>query len=186
MSNNEEIKNLYFSWMASLAIVSPTERSDYSHLLNALYDTKFYFTIPLDENRYVDGLDLRYRFGYSHNISKEQIMDTLDTRECSMLEMMVALALRCEEHIMYDPDLENQLSNWFSDMLQSLKLENMTNNNFDIDWVTYRLDCLLKHEYEPNGSGGLFTIRNPRQDLRKVEIWYQMCWYLDTILNSNK
>jgi len=184
MMISEQINNLYFNWMASLAIPDVRKRDDYSLLLVSLNDTKFYFTIPLDENRYIDGIDLRYRFGYENNISREDISRYLNIRECSLLEMMVALALKCEDTIMYDPDIGNQLSNWFSEMIKSLKLEDMVNNNFDSEWVQYRFDCLLNHEYEPNGSGGLFTINNPRQDMRTVEIWYQMCWYLDALLKE--
>ena len=170
--------------MASLAIPDVRKRDSYEKLLVSLNDTKFYFTIPLDENRYIDGVQLRYRFAYENGIPNDVVSQNLDNKECSMLEMMVALALRGEEHIMYDPDIGNQLSSWFSEMVKSLKLEEMTNRNFDQRWVEYRLDSLLNHEYESNGSGGLFTINNPRQDMRTVEIWYQMCWYLDAILKE--
>lgn len=186
MVKDLSIEDLYFNWMASLAIPNIVERDNYQSLLISLYGKKFNFTIPLDKNRLVDGIDLRYRFGYENGFSNDQIGRYIDTRECSMLEMMVALALRCEEHIMDDPDIGNQLSNWFSEMIISLKLKDMTNRNFDDRWVEYRLDCLLNHEYEPNGDGGLFTIRNPRQDLRTVEIWYQMCWYVDAILKEGQ
>ena len=50
-------------------------------------------------------------------------------------------------------------------------------------WSTDEDDVIkrfLDRDYEPNGKGGLFTIKNCRQDLRKVEIWYQLCWYLDS------
>lgn len=184
MMVNNSIKNLYFNWMAALAIPDVRERDGYERLLVALNDTRFYFTIPLDENRLIDGVQLRYRFAYENGISNDIVSNELGNNECSMLEMMVALALRGEEHIMYDPDLGNQLSSWFSEMLRSLKIDTMTNQNFDQQWIDYRLDSLLNHEYEPNGSGGLFTINNPRQDMRKVEIWYQMCWYLDAILKE--
>lgn len=159
-------------------------RKKFSKLLKSLHTLKFYFTIPLDENRKVDGLKLRCRFGYENNIDKNVISSSLDSKECSMLEMMVALALRGEEHIMSDPDIGDRLDSWFFEMLKSLKLHQMTNDIFDYDWVESRIDILLKHEYEPNGHGGLFTLSNPRADMRKAEIWYQMCWYLDAILKE--
>ena len=37
----------------------------------------------------------------------------------------------------------------------------------------------LYRAYEPNGKGGLFYIRDYYEDLRNVEIWTQLCWYLD-------
>lgn len=181
---SENLLQLYFDWMSSLAIPDRDRRERYSDLLYTLNETKFYFTIPLDENRYIDGIQLRNRFAYEMDIPSDYVCDVLNNRECSMLEMMVALALRGEEHIMKNPDIGNQLSCWFEEMIKSLKLDEMTNDNFDPDWVRYRMDALLNHEYEPDGSGGLFTIKNPRRDLRKVEIWYQMCWYLDAILKE--
>lgn len=179
----ESVKVLYFNWMSKIAIPDVNKRKNYSDLLNALNEIKFYFTIPLDENRAVDGADLRYRFGKEFNIENYIIQHELDNRECSMLEMMVALAVRGEEHIMEDNDIGNQTSCWFMDMLGSLKLIDTTNDNFDLDWIEYCVDRLLNHEYESNGEGGLFTVANPRQDMRYVEIWYQMMWYLNTVLN---
>ena len=40
----------------------------------------------------------------------------------------------------------------------------------------------MNRTYSPDGDGGLFTVRNCDRDLRNVEIWIQMCWYLDTIV----
>lgn len=179
----EKVKDLYFDWMTNLVIPDERIRRDYSQLLYALNNLIFYFTIPLDENRAVDGAQLRYRFGYENNIEQYIVKNELDNRECSMLEMMVALALRGEENIMDDPDLGNRMSSWFMEMIESLKLIEMTNDNFDQQWVEFRVDCLLNHKYEPNGDGGLFTVTNPRKDMRNVEIWYQMMWYLNAILN---
>lgn len=182
--SNQDLKERYFNWMTVLVMPQDRIRRKYSMLLNALDESIFHFTIPLDENRLIDGMDLRYRFGHQNNIPEEVIREQLDITSVSMLEMMVALALRGEEHIMDDPSMGNQMSTWFWEMINSLKLNSMSNDNFDQRWVAFRIDILLNHSYEYNGEGGLFTIPNPRQDLRTVEIWYQMCWYLDAILKD--
>ncbi len=135
--------------MAALAIPNKKQRDQYENLLNALNDSMFRFTIPLDKNRQVDGMELRYRFGNENDISNEEIKRSLDNRECSMLEMMVALALRGDEQIMYDADLGSRISTWFAEMLKSLKLDEMENRYFDQRLFDYRIDCLLNHEYEP-------------------------------------
>lgn len=177
-----DITELYFNWMCELAIPDYSKRNSYSELLDALNELIFYYKIPLDENRLVDGVELRYIFARNQGLPDEILNKYLAPDSCSVLEMMVALALRTEESIMYDPDVGNQLPNWFMEMIFSLKLENMTNSNFYIEYVEERIDILLRNDYEPNGVGGLFTIDNPRRDLRQVEIWYQMCWYVDSIL----
>jgi hypothetical protein len=57
----------------------------------------------------------------------------------------------------------------------------MTDGHYDEIYVTEVIDRFINRKYEPNGKGGLFTIRNVKEDLRDVEIWYQMCWYLNSI-----
>ena len=81
-------------------------------LLEHLDNINFTYSIPFDENRFNDGQDLRYRFGYENNIAGYDI-DEMSFRKgpCSILEMMVALAIKCEENFMSDPANGNRISN---------------------------------------------------------------------------
>ena len=63
-------------------------------------------------------------------------------------------------------------------MVHNLRLDNMTDNVFDEDVVANAMEVFINRQYDYDGWGGLFTVQNPRRDLRQVEIWYQMCWYL--------
>lgn len=137
-----------------------------------LYDTEFKHIIKMDKNRADDGLALRYR--YTSKTCLEE--------PCSVLEMMIALAIRCEETIMDDPKFGNRIGQWFWGMVVNLGLGSMTDNNFDKDFVDDAITRFINREYEPNGRGGLFTVKNCDTDLRNVEIWYQLCWYLDSIV----
>ena len=96
--------------------------------------------------------------------------------------MMIALAIRCEEHIMDDPDIGNRTGQWFWNMIVNLGLGSMTDAKFDENYTNMVIERFLNREYERNGDGGLFTVKHSRRDLRTVEIWYQMCWYLDEIV----
>jgi hypothetical protein len=107
-------------------------------------------------------------------------MEELDG-PCSVLEMMIALAIRCEENIMDDPLIGDRTRQWFWSMISSLGLSGMTDTRFDNKSVDRVLETFLDRDYKPNGEGGLFTIKRCEKDLRKVEIWYQLLWYLDTI-----
>ena len=98
---------------------------------------------------------------------------------CSVLEMMVALAIRCEETIMDNPAYGDRTAQWFWGMIRTLGLYSMTDDRFDQEYVDMVIDRFLNRDYEPNGEGGLFKINNCKYDLRKIEIWYQLCWYLD-------
>ena len=146
-----------------------------------LHDTEFRYSIPRDDNRAYDGLNLRYRFGYENGYG-DDISADFDSRPCSVLEMMVALAIRCEESIMDDPYVGDRTGQWFWGMIVNLGLGSMIDSRFDKRRVDEVIKRFLDREYEPNGKGGLFTIKNCDRDLRNVEIWYQLCWYLDGIV----
>lgn len=185
MNTRDRIINEYFEWMYDLVCGKKyLKKLSYRKLLYFLHNTTFTYTIPMDANRADDGIELRYRFGIVKGYSDAMIADILDTRECSMLEMMVALSNRCEESIMDDPVFGNRTGQWFWNMIMSLGLGYMTDERFEKDIATEIVNTFLNHRYSANGEGGLFTLAHPSRDLRKVEIWYQMMWYLNELLED--
>lgn len=182
MTRNE-LKERYFQWMCQLVYDKKSLRNfPYQRLLQYLNNREFIYILEMDGNRAEDGVDLRYRFGYEESYDSPMITTYLDDRPCSILEMMVALANRCEENIMDDPDFGNRKGKWFWGMIETLGLIDMTDDCFDKNYVDSVIGIFLDREYSPDGKGGLFAIENCKYDMRTVEIWYQMCWYLDTIL----
>lgn len=180
MTIRDELSNLYFDWMFDLVCKERYAKDiSYRKLLIYLHDTEFKYTISKDANRAEDGMDLRRRFALLQDDT--DIVYYLDG-PCSMLEMMIALAIRCEENIMDDPRMGDRTGQWFWGMINSLGLGSMTDDRFDNSYVDEVIDKFIFREYEPDGKGGLFTIRNYERDLRKVEIWTQLCWYLDNIV----
>lgn len=178
----DDVLNEYFDWMCQLVSDKQYigDRS-YRKLLSKLHNIPFTYTIDMDGNRAADGIDLRYRFGYERNYEDYIIASFLDDKPCSVLEMIVALALRCET-IMEDPDYGDRTGEWFWGMIESLGLESMDDTSFNRNYVDDVIDIFLSRDYGRDGRGGLFTIKHPKRDLRTVEIWYQMNWYLDSIL----
>ncbi len=179
----DDIRNEYFEWIYDIICGRRYQHViSFRKLLMYLHDTEFTYLIPRDENRAKDGENLRYRFslacGYEHSYLA---ITNMLSGPCSVLEMMVALAIRCEEEIMDDPSLGDRTAQWFWRMITSLGLGSMVDERFDRHLVHDVVERFLSREYEPNGKGGLFTIRNCEYDLRDVEIWYQQCWYLDSI-----
>lgn len=183
--NANDVKELYFKWLYDIVCeCRHVDGISYIKLLRHLHDTEFTYLIKRDENRAESGIDLRYRFATIIGINGDildQILSDLDA-PCSVLEMMVALALTCEENIMDDPHYGNRTGQWFWSMIVSLGLGKFTDDRYDRHLVDISLARFLNHEYEPNGKGGLFTIRGCKADLREEEIWVQMCWYLDSIM----
>lgn len=137
--------------------------------------------MAMDGNRAEDGIAFRYRFGDENSYEQSQIATYIDNRPCSVLEMMMALSFRCEDQIMEDLEIGNRMGQWFWNMIVSLGLGSMNDEEFDKDYVDYVIDKFLNREYEPDGTGGLFTIKNCKYDLRTIDIWYQMCFYLDNV-----
>ena len=177
-----KLNSEYFSWMCQLVCSRQYTRGlSYRKLLRFLHNVDFNYTIAMDGNREEDGIDLRYRFGHENSYEHAMITAYLDNRPCSILEMMIALAIRCEEHIMDDPDIGNRTGLWFWGMVSNLGLEVMTDAEFDEDYADRVITRFLNRDYGRNGEGGLFTVERYGKDLRTVEIWYQMCWYLDEI-----
>lgn len=180
---NEWIVDDYRDWLYN--IVAGKVRSKlvtYRKLLDALYGVEFEPILKDDVNREQDGISLRWR--YICERGKRSIADRVMEcigGPCSILEMMVALALRCEETIMEDPLVGNRTSQWFWNMVTSLGLGAMSNNCFDEERVYDILQKFNRREYSPDGRGGLFVVRNTSEDLRDVDIWSQLCWYLDNI-----
>lgn len=180
--NREKLEDLYFEWICTL-VMNESDRIAYRKLLIALHTKIFTYTMPLDENRLYDAIELRHRFvdilnpitGPALDLTSEWLEQSVS---CSVLEMMTALALRCEETIMTDNDIGDRTSLWFTTMINNLGLTSMTNERFDRTKVDYILDRFLNREYEPNGIGGLFVLKRHPNDLREVEIWYQAMWYL--------
>lgn len=179
----EDLSSRYFEWLCGIVCDKRylNERS-YSKLLILLHSVDFEVIIGMDQNRAEYGIDLRYRFGDECGYIQPMIASLLDIVPCSVFEMMVALSIECE-NIMDDPEKDNGLSKWFWTMVDNLGLGSMDDANFDEEYSRFVIFRFLNREYSSNGEGGLFVINNCKYDLREVEIWQQMCWYLNTILN---
>lgn len=176
----DELKKRYFNWMYGKVI--ECHRASYRKLLHQLHETPFTYILPMDGNREQDGIDLRYRFGHAVGVSDLEIVNALDVHACSVLEMMVALAIHCEEDVMDDPDAGNRTSKWFMEMIGNLGLLGMDDTHYNKEYVDRRIDIFLKRRYSPDGTGGLFHLKKCHEDLRNVQIWYQMNWYLNEIM----
>lgn len=176
-----ELNNEYFAWMCQLVCTTGySKHSPHRLLLRRLHEWDFTYTHPMDGNRAEDGVNLRYRFGYENSYDNAMIAAYLDNSDCSVLEMMVALAIKCEE-IMKDSEIGDRTGYWFWKMIESLDLGDMDDLRYDECYTDYVIERLLDREYGRDGKGGLFTIKNCDRDLRSVEIWYQALWYLQKI-----
>ncbi len=167
----------YFRWLYSYIGSTRLRNPDrtYWQLAEQLHNTEFRWTIANDDNRAEDGRELRERFIYERNIRSTSLGWLRE--ECSVLEMVVALA----ERAAFDADGETH--EWVGALLENLGLHHYTDSAYangahvrsDVREIVERL---LSRNYGRDGSGGLFPLRYPSADQRRVELWYQKAAYL--------
>ena len=179
MRIEDRVRSDYFEWMYEIMCGDRFSNPiSYRKLFTFLHEVEFTHFVPHDENRAEDGIALRYRYCFHNDC--EDLEHYLDG-PCSILEMMVALAIRCEERIMKDPMKGDRTAQWFWSMISSLGLGGMTDYNFN-EWVVADvIGRFLNREYDSDGKGGLFTIRRWNRDARDAEIWHQLLAYCNEI-----
>jgi len=177
------IREEYYKWLCHFVFTS--RRRNYKRLIKYLHSVEFTYFIPFDENRYEDGIELRRRFAIESGYMQDHLINIMGDDPCSVLEMMIALAIRCEENIMEDIEIGDRTGQWFWAMIDNAGFGSLTDINFnsrEADFITNRI---LNREYGPCGEGGLFYIKhNCHADLRTVELWYQLNWYLASYIKE--
>lgn len=163
----------YFDWLCDIVARPKNERYKYTELIGQLYTKEFVWTISNDDNRAADGKELREIYLLEIGATKVDLL--WYELECSVLEMLIALARRVSF------ETEVSATDWFWKFIQNLGLHHFSDNVYrqeiaeDVDEV---LDRLLLRHYGRDGTGGLFPLRHHHPDQRRVEIWYQMAAYL--------
>lgn len=173
MEKANDIKYDYWIWLRKLIGANDPEStwSKYFTLLWELHSTEFYSPVPMDENRATDGKELR-SFFHEATGKDSSVIDG----PCSIFEMLVALSRRYDGEV-GDINASN-VPDIFWGMVKRLGLDGMMDDFYDPEKVKLILMGLLDRTYEKDGTGGLFPLVNPREDQRKVEIWYQMQAYI--------
>lgn len=176
--NNLYALNSYYQWLCRMAFPNDNIRGRYDKLLTALNSSLFGYILPMDENRLIDGVELRIKFCNISGLDARCLNGLMDSNICSVLEMMIALAIKCDENVMFDFEKGSRVHIWFFEMLRSLGLDEFDNVNFDRPMCEFIIKRFLNMDYERNGKGGLFTVNN-NVDMRSIDIWYQLCFYLE-------
>ena len=155
----------YFVWLRNQ--IDPDEvYHEKDELLKVLYLREFEWStkgnLARDENRAIDGKELRRRYG---EISGEQ-MDLM--KPASVLEVLVALAINIDGGLASG---NGEHPRWFWLMLSNLGvLEPGAEVNYILNRWIYR-------QFKFNGEGSPFPLRVCKYDQRKVELWLQACGY---------
>ena len=179
MERTEFDKNDYLQWLISLVTPDIHIQKKYKKVFRIMLKKPFIWTIHNDDNRATDGLNLRLRYS---DLRGGVWSKWLSEAPCSMLEMMVGLAVRCEEEIMFDEQFGDRTFEWFWAMMDNSGLLECGISGLigrELETKVERiLDRINNRTYAKNGKGGLFLTQLFSEDMRKVEIWYQMNYWL--------
>lgn len=174
----------YFKWLCQMIDAGDGEDHDIFvyGVLTALFEKDFYWLIPNDENRAMDGKELRniYRLDEHKDIS------TFIDEPCSCLEMLIALAHKWDFDIDYDPDAGDRTSDKFWEMIGNLGLDAYALSDWDNVLIDDIIERWLGRNYRADGLGGLFPLNDPPSNQKKVEIWYQLQQYIIEKMNEEE
>lgn len=94
MKIKDQIINEYFEWMYNMMCGDMFDsNTSYRKLFAHLHSTEFTYSIERDSNRASDGCSLRWRFSLDQRLhNADEYLDD----PCSVLEMIIALAIKCE------------------------------------------------------------------------------------------
>lgn len=203
----ERAQTLYFNWLCNMVHVDDYCGESWYILAKILHNIEFYWTIPNDENRAVHGVKLRQVWIESMEDQAEDLgvghpmfpLDSL-TGPCSVLEMMVGLAVSIESEIMMSSEKGNRTAVWFWEMIINFLYENHKDeiplrNPFEIplfhlwsdrfideqrgEMLRMSVSKIMDRTYDKYGNGGLFPLIDTDEDQREVEIWYQAQHWLE-------
>lgn len=209
----KDLRNRYFNWM--IFMIWPSDqlkeslrRGLYKDYFDWVYNFEMDYTdqeyivldelnriqyvttykAPLDVDRVTDARDLRERFldekGYP-SYFKEKFFDDMMV---TVLEVMVAFAIRIDRDVMGDPDYPDLTAPlWFWTMVKNVnfRLEDCPEESKLRFSVDYKMDQIMDQKYSYYGDGGFFRVENPKRDMRKTDIWMQMQWYMSEKFGEN-
>ena len=169
-----DMTSQYFDWLRETVCGRWEPRNlSFHKLLAFLFQQDFIPSCEMDASRAEDGRDLRYRFAQEKSIPYAALNSATSGMSCSMLEMMVGLSIRIEEHIMADSEAGNRVGQWFWSMVVSLGLAAMddarfnegraqfigkVNDSFPVD-REHPPDGLLYTDEIPDGRGIILQYR---------------------------
>jgi hypothetical protein len=169
----EPFEGIYFNWLCAKVIDTRNTLPSmtYWRLFKQLHTTEFVWLINMDENRAAYGKELRREF-----LIAADAPDNPEWREvlgCSVFEMIIALSRDL------DFQTDDSYQQWFWELLTNLGINEFHDaSDYDPQEVDDILSTFIWRTYSYDGQGGLFPLRDPKQDQRKVEIWYQFFDYL--------
>lgn len=174
--DGKPLDEMYFQWLYSL-VADPEctdKKQSYWKLLKQLFTTEFLWFVEHDGDRVEDGIALRHEFLVQQGIDEEDVDPEWIGLGCSVLELMMGLSRRLEFQVGGQPHY------WFWRLVENIGLRKYHDGvqrypRLHIEGVLY---SIIFRQYTASGLGGFFPLREPHEDQRNVDLWYQLSAYV--------
>ena len=168
MMTTTQVDHEYYIWLIKKVHI-PNGKS-YLDLFERMHNMEFVWTVPNDDNRVQDGLDLRHEFLEMRGGGE------INLGGATCLEVLIALSRR----MAFIADGGHRSSQWAWTLLKNLRLYKFSDpltpeKAARVDTILYDL---VWRNYSPDGRGGFFPLQNPDVDQTKIEIWHQLNAYV--------
>ena len=169
----------YFNWLCDLINL---DEGQFDILIYELHSIMFEWVLPFDANRSYDGFVLRYRYDEYSN----SVIDDPTGQHCTVLEALIALSEKMD-YILDDEDRGDRARLWFWEMVDNLGLCEYSNSTFidpfgrdlsRLNEIHHICDIWMHREFEYNGEGSPFPLKNPQEDQRDLDLIRQMNAYV--------
>lgn len=184
-SEKRHIEQLYYEWLGAQVDDAYADKTNkrYTHLWRVLNDTEFVWTVPNDDNRASDALDLRAEFINllgSGDIDKSKGFVAYHHARLDGPPSLVEVIIALSRHMAFNTE-NTSAAQWAWQLIENLGWHRLANPIGPKKQARLEddIEALLFRTYNPDGHGGFFPLGFPTQDQRKVELWYQMCAYLE-------
>lgn len=175
----DELWDLYLQYLIWKCKLEKEKRM--APVFEILNDIPFRYTLKRDENRLGDGLFLRNdKNGFKipdEFMDDIDILEEFDTRSPSVMEVLVALAIRVDNEIIGDP-ADPHPEEFFMEMIKNLGLDRLRKGCHKEHEIIKIIQIWINREFESNGRGSPFPVRYDHRDQRDLEIWDQMNSYV--------
>lgn len=169
-----QIREEYLAWLEPQLRDEDSPTGDYWGLVNLMYDKEFTWSVPHDDNRIADALELRREF-FNETHHSRRAIERLGP--CSFLEVLIGLSRRLSFIA------GGNAPGWAWVLIDNLGLRKMTDplNSRKINKINTIMDVVIQRRYSPDGQGGFFPLAWPDEDQTRIELWYQMNSFVEEL-----
>ena len=158
----------YYTWLTQHVDIPNGKK--YLDLFERMHNLEFVWTVPNDDNRVQDAIDLRGEFLNIYGGGE------LELGGATCLEVLVSLSRK----VAFIASGNGHSRQWAWTLLRNLRLNKFSDplTPERMERVDKILHDLVWRDYHADGRGGFFPLSNPDVDQTKVEIWYQLNAYV--------